>query len=37
MYGAGGGVHPLGVDFVPISQIKTEARVVAHTAISLLG
>ncbi len=37
MYGAGGGVHPLGVDFVPISQVKTEARVVAHTAISLLG
>ena len=37
MYGAGGGVHPLGVDFVPLSQVKTEARVVAHTAISLLG
>ena len=37
MYGAGGGVHPLGVDFVPISQVKAEARVVAHTAISLLS
>ncbi len=37
MYGAGGGIHPLGVDFVPLSQAKTEARVVAHTAISLLG
>ena len=37
MYGAGAGVHPLGIDFVPISQVTTEARVVAHTAISLLG
>ena len=36
MYGVGGGVSPLGVDFTPISQVVDEARVVLHTVLSLL-
>lgn len=37
MYGAGGGVSPLGVDFVPLSQVVDEARVLSQTILSLLG
>lgn len=37
MYGVGGGVSPLGVDFVPLSHVIDEARVVTHTILSLLG
>jgi acetylornithine deacetylase/succinyl-diaminopimelate desuccinylase-like protein len=37
MYGVGGGVSPLGVDFVPLSHLIDEARVVTHTILSLLG
>ena len=37
MYGVGGGVSPLGVDFVPLSHVIDEARVITHTIISFLG
>lgn len=37
MYGASGGVWPLGVDFVPIAAVETEARVLAHLILSQLG
>jgi acetylornithine deacetylase/succinyl-diaminopimelate desuccinylase-like protein len=37
MYGVGGGVHPLGVDFVPLSHVIDEARIIMHTILSLLG
>jgi len=37
MYGASGGVGLLGVDFVPISAVETEARVLAHLILSQLA
>jgi acetylornithine deacetylase/succinyl-diaminopimelate desuccinylase-like protein len=37
MFGAGGGVWPLGPDFVPISQVESEAKVLAHLILSQLG
>jgi len=37
MYGVGGGVFPLGVDFVPISHAVTVAKVMVHTIVSLLS
>ena len=36
MYGSGGGRFPLWEDFVPISQVITQAKVVAHTILSFL-
>ena len=36
MFGASGGVWPTGVDFVPISALETEARVLAHYILSQL-
>ena len=36
MYGVGGGADVLGEDFVPISHAVDEARVITHTALSLL-
>lgn len=36
MYGAKAGVWPTGTDFVPISHIETEARVLAALALTLL-
>jgi acetylornithine deacetylase/succinyl-diaminopimelate desuccinylase-like protein len=35
-YGASGGVGLMGVDFVPISAVETEARVLAHLILSQL-
>ena len=37
MYGVGGGASVLGEDFVPLSHVIDEARVVTHTILSLLG
>ena len=37
MYGVGGGVFPLGVDFVPVSHAVNVARVMTHSILSLLG
>jgi acetylornithine deacetylase/succinyl-diaminopimelate desuccinylase-like protein len=37
MYGASGGVWPLGTDFVPLAAVETEARVLAHCILSLLA
>lgn len=37
MFGAGGGVWPLGVDFVPVSAAVAEARVLATLILSRLG
>jgi acetylornithine deacetylase/succinyl-diaminopimelate desuccinylase-like protein len=37
MYGASGGVGLLGVDFVPISSVEKEARVLAHLILSQLA
>jgi acetylornithine deacetylase/succinyl-diaminopimelate desuccinylase-like protein len=37
MYGVGGGEPPLGVDFVPLSHVLDEARVLIHTIVALLG
>jgi acetylornithine deacetylase/succinyl-diaminopimelate desuccinylase-like protein len=37
MYGASGGVWPVGDDFVPISQVVTEARVLATLVLDQLG
>jgi acetylornithine deacetylase/succinyl-diaminopimelate desuccinylase-like protein len=37
MYGATGGVWPLGDDFVPISQVVAEARVLATLVLGQLG
>lgn len=37
MFGAGGGVWPLGPDFVPIVAVENEARVLAHLILSQLG
>lgn len=37
MFGASGGDWPLGVDFVPISQVLAEAHVVARLVLDLLG
>jgi acetylornithine deacetylase/succinyl-diaminopimelate desuccinylase-like protein len=37
MYGVGGGASILGEDFVPLSHVIDEARVVVHTILSLLG
>ncbi len=37
MYGATGGIFPTGVDFVPISQVEAEARVVARLILAELG
>ena len=37
MYGVGGGASVLEADFVPLSHVVDEARVVTHTILSLLG
>lgn len=37
MYGASAGDQPLGADFVPISAVVKEARVLTHTILSLVG
>jgi hypothetical protein len=37
MYGATGGVWPTGADFVPISAVESEARVLARLILSELG
>ena len=37
MYGASAGDNPLGADFVPISAVVKEARVLTHTILSLVG
>ena len=37
MYGVGGGASVLGEDFAPVRQVVDEARVLAHTIVSLLG
>ena len=37
MYGATGGVWPTGADFVPISAVEAEARVLARLILSELG
>lgn len=37
MYGASGGVWPNNVDFVPISAVEQEARVLIRTIVDLLG
>ena len=37
MYGASGGVYPTGVDFVTIADLETEAKVLAHLILELLG
>jgi hypothetical protein len=37
MFGASGGDWPLGVDFVPISAVETEARVLTHLILEQLG
>jgi hypothetical protein len=36
MYGASGGVYPTGVDFVPLSAVENEARVLARFIIDQL-
>ena len=36
MYGSSGGEFPVGVDFVPISGVETEARVLAHLILDQL-
>jgi acetylornithine deacetylase/succinyl-diaminopimelate desuccinylase-like protein len=37
MYGVGGGASVLAEDFVPLSHVLDEARVIIHTILSLLG
>jgi acetylornithine deacetylase/succinyl-diaminopimelate desuccinylase-like protein len=37
MYGSGGGDGLLGADFVPVSAVESEARVLAHLILSRLG
>jgi acetylornithine deacetylase/succinyl-diaminopimelate desuccinylase-like protein len=37
MYGVGGGASVLAEDFVPLSHVLDEARVITHTILSLLG
>ena len=37
MYGAKAGIWPTGTDFVPISQLETEARVLASLILTLLA
>jgi acetylornithine deacetylase/succinyl-diaminopimelate desuccinylase-like protein len=37
MYGVGGGASFLEADFVPVSHVIDEARVITHTILSLLG
>ena len=37
MYGVGGGASMMGEDFAPVRQVVDEARVLAHTIMSLLG
>ena len=37
MYGASGGEFPTGVDFVPISAVETEAKVLAHLILDQLA
>ena len=37
MYGASGGEFPVGIDFVPISAVETEARVLAHLILDQLA
>jgi acetylornithine deacetylase/succinyl-diaminopimelate desuccinylase-like protein len=37
MFGASGGVWPTGIDFVPISAVQTEARVLANVILNQLG
>lgn len=36
MYGASGGIGLMGIDFVPISAVETEAKVLAHLILSQL-
>lgn len=37
MYGASGGDWPIGVDFVPVAAVETEAAVLAHLILTELG
>jgi acetylornithine deacetylase/succinyl-diaminopimelate desuccinylase-like protein len=37
MYGASGGVWPLGTDFAPIAAVETEARVLAQLILDQLA
>ena len=37
MYGVSGGIWPTGIDFVAISDVETEARVMAHLILSELA
>jgi acetylornithine deacetylase/succinyl-diaminopimelate desuccinylase-like protein len=37
MYGVSGGIWPTGVDFVAISDVETEARVLAHLILNELA
>ena len=37
MYGVGGGIWPLGVDFVPISHLNQVAESMLRTILTLLG
>lgn len=37
MFGASGGDWPLGVDFVPISQVVAEANIIARLVLDTLG
>jgi acetylornithine deacetylase/succinyl-diaminopimelate desuccinylase-like protein len=37
MYGASGGEFPTGADFVPISAVETEAKVLAHLILDQLA
>ena len=37
MYGASGGIWPLGEDFVPIASVEAEARVLARLVLSEVG
>jgi acetylornithine deacetylase/succinyl-diaminopimelate desuccinylase-like protein len=37
MYGVSGGIWPTGIDFVTISDVETEARVLAHLILSELA
>jgi acetylornithine deacetylase/succinyl-diaminopimelate desuccinylase-like protein len=37
MFGASGGIWPVGTDFVPISAMETEARVLSHVILDQLA
>jgi acetylornithine deacetylase/succinyl-diaminopimelate desuccinylase-like protein len=37
MFGSGGGVWPLGIDFVPVSAVETEAKTLALLILSQLS